>query len=477
MNNTIFITTSIPYVNSRPHIGHAQEFVVADCIARLYRSLDYRVTFQTGTDENAFKNVVAALQAGVSPQEFVDKNAEVFKALVKQLNISVDTFIRTTEPRHRRGVEQFWWRLKPEDLYLKSYEGLYCIGCEDFFLENHLVNGVCPDHKIVPEGVNEQNIFFRLSRYQKVIEEFIATDKIKIVPETRKNETLSFVRQGLHDISLTRAKSRSGGWGIPAPGAPDQVVYVWIDALINYITGQGFGENDNWKHVWSEETKKIHVIGKNVWKFHAVYWPALLLSAGLPLPNEIVVHGFLTNNGIKISKSLGNTIDPLEVAKDFGPDPIRHLLLCCTPIFSDSDFSIERLNRFYHVDLANRLGNLYSRLAALCEKSRFQHRVLPCETTCKNVKNLLTDYSLQEISQFAWDQIDKLNAEINQQRPWELLKGDNQTKLHCLLEVWCRCLYETATCLEPFTPSTSACIQSGLAGQEPGDRILFPQRT
>ncbi len=434
MNKTIFVTTSIPYVNSRPHVGHAQEFIVADCIARIYRSLQFEVTFQSGTDENAFKNVVAAANEGISVQELVDKNAAIFRTLLNKLDISIDTFIRTTEPRHRRGVELFWSLIKKDDLHTQSYDGLYCIGCEDFFLQKGLVDGLCPDHKTPPEPVSEQNVFFRLSRYQSVLEELILSDQIKIVPASRKNEALGFIRQGLQDISLTRAKARSGGWGIPAPGHDDQVIYVWIDALINYLTGQGFGEGSDWQKVWNKDSKKIHVIGKNVWKFHAIYWPALLLSAGLPLPNEIVVHGFLTNNGIKISKSLGNAIDPLAVVEEFGSDPIRHLLLSQTPIFGDSDFSIERLGKIYSGDLANKLGNLFSRLLALCEKAHFQSKASSLKTW--DLSQYLDDYSLQDISQIGWTEIDKLNAEINQKRPWELLNGDDKAELHQLLEDW-----------------------------------------
>lgn len=475
MNQSIYITTSIPYVNSRPHVGHAQEFIIADCIARIYRANGHHVIFQTGTDENAFKNVVAATQAGITTQEFVDKNAQVFQRLVRDLNISADTFIRTTEPRHRKGVEEFWSRLNLQDLYSKAYEGLYCIGCEDFYLEKDLLNGRCPDHKSVPDKVCEENIFFRLSGYQNELAKLIETDLIKIIPQTKKNEVLSFIRQGLNDISLTRDKSRSLGWGIPAPGHPDQVVYVWIDALINYLTGQGFGESDKWQNVWNKDVRKTHVIGKNVWKFHAVYWPALLLSANLPLPNEIVVHGFLTTNGTKISKSLGNAIDPLFVSEEFGVDPLRHFLLSCIPIHSDSDFSFERLANVYETDLANRLGNLYSRLTTLCERAEVALRFTAVHMKTPVV--LLKSYSLQEISRSAWAEIDKINQEINQERPWSLLKvSKDRQRLKDLLVGWGERLCQSAHALSPFLPETSLLIQRGLSGEQIGTRILFPSK-
>jgi len=475
MAKSIFITTTIPYVNSHPHVGHAQEFVVADCIARLYRQHGYQVRFQTGTDENASKNVIAARRAGVSIQEFVDRNAALFRSLVQNLDVSADTFIRTTELRHQKGVELFWSRLDTEDLYAHSYKGLYCVGCEDFLLEKDLLDGICPDHRTVPEAIEEENIFFRLSRYQKQLEQLIKSDTIRVLPITRKNEVLCFIQQGLQDISLTRHKNRSDGWGIRVPGSSDQIIYVWIDALINYLTGQGFGEGEEWAKLWNQETRKIHVIGKNVWKFHAVYWPALLLSAGLPLPNEIIVHGFLTNDGVKISKSLGNSVDPLDVIAAYGSDAVRHLLLARTPIFVDSDFSRDRLAQIYSGDLAHRLGNLYSRLRVLCEKAGFESWVKSEAAFDNRVEVLLQAYDLTEIAVEAWSEIDRLNAEINRKRPWDLLKNSDSEPLHSLLSDWIQRLDQVAKRLEPYLTKASQEIQSGLQGRG-GDRILFSSR-
>lgn len=473
MHQSIYITTTIPYVNSNPHIGHAQEFVVADCIARLYRQHGSLVRFQTGTDENARKNVLAAKAAGVSVQEFVDRNAAAFRGLVERLDVSTDTFIRTTESRHRKGVELFWSRLNPADLYSASYKGLYCVGCEDFLLENDLVDGVCPDHKTAPAKIEEENIFFKLGRYQKQLEELIERDVIRILPVTRKNEVLQFIRKGLLDISLTRNKERSNGWGIPVPGSSEQIIYVWIDALINYLTGQGFGESDVWKEVWNEQTRKIHVVGKNVWKFHAVYWPALLLSAGLPLPNEIIIHGFLTSNGVKISKSLGNSVDPFDVIARHGSDAVRHFLLARVPIFVDSDFSEDRLAQSHLNDLANRLGNLYSRLRVLCEKAGFEGWIQSDARLSDRGKQLLKNYELAEIADLAWTEIDRLNAEINAKRPWTLLNGNGTESLEVLLGDWIHRLHQAATWLTPYLTKSSEEIQSGLRSGR-GDRILFP---
>jgi len=477
MDPSIFITTTIPYINSKPHIGHAQEFAIADCLARSYRARGCRVTFQTGTDENAFKNVVAARGVGIPPQKFVDQNSDLFRRLVDELDISVDTFIRTTEIRHRRGVEEFWHRLKKEDLYPKSYKGLYCVGCEDFYLEKDLVdNGLCPDHRTRPDLIAEENIFFRLSAYQDVLEDAILRDQIKIVPQSRKNEVLSFIRQGLQDISLTRASARSDGWGIPVPGRSDQVIYVWIDALVNYLTGQSFGETANWEPIWNENTHKVHVIGKNVWKFHAVYWPALLLSVGLPLPNEIVVHGFLTNNGVKISKSLGNAIDPLELIREYGADAVRHLLLTYIPTFADSDFSTARVAKVYTDDFAHRLGNLFSRLWILGERAHLPLRDRSVASSTVGSPPRVSAHSIQETSLELWRQIDEINAEIHQRRPWELLKSNQRDELHRLLEDWFCRLHLIASALHPFVPAASEKVLRGLAGQGGDGRILFPLR-
>ena len=268
-------------------------------------------------------------------------------------------------------MHRLWRQLRSEDMYRKSYAGLYCTGCEDFYLERDLVDGLCPDHGAPPVEVEEENYFFRLSAYQEQIEALISTDRIQIVPAKRKKEVLRFVESGLQDISISRDAGRVGGWGIPVPGDPSQVIYVWIDALINYISGPGFAAGDGWKEFWNEEVKKTHVIGKNVWKFHAVYWPALLLSAGLPPPDEILIHGFLTENGRKISKSQGTAINPFACAEKYGADGVRYYLLRAVSPFDDGDFSCERLGQLYNADLANGLGNLCSRLTNLCQRSTY----------------------------------------------------------------------------------------------------------
>ena len=365
MKRKIYVTTSIPYVNAAPHVGFALELAQADAIARFHRLCGREVRFQTGTDENAIKNVLAAAEQNLTTQELVDRNSQRYRGLLTALHISADEFIRTTEARHRRGVHALWQSLRDGDIYRRTYRGLYCTGCEDFYLEKDLAGGCCPEHGTRPVEVAEENYFFRLSAYQRQIEELLESRRLRVVPETRRNEVLSFVRRGLADISVSRPAGRTGSWGIHVPGDDSQVVYVWIDALVNYISGLGLGSGDDWRPWWSDDVEKIHVIGKNVWKFHAIYWPALLLSAGLPLPNEIVVHGFLTAEGRKIGKSLGNAVDPFGCIETFGADAVRYYLLRAIPPFDDGDFSPVRLHHLYNTDLANGLGNLVSRLTTL----------------------------------------------------------------------------------------------------------------
>lgn len=446
---TYFITTTIPYVNAKPHIGHAQEFVLADALARFYRQKNHTVTLQSGTDDNAGKNVIAARAAGLSPHDFVNQNAEKFKELLSQLGIQPDYFVRTSSPQHAKGVAQFLNRLKSDDIFLSTYEGLYCQGCEDFYFEKDLVGGLCPDHKTPPQKTNETNVFFRLSRYQKEIFDLIESDQVKITPASKKTEILNFISAGLTDISLSRSSLRNENWGIPYPGHPDQVVYVWIDALISYLTGTGFGTNSDWQKLWNHQTNKIHVIGKNVWKFHAIYWIALLLSADLPLPNEIIIHGFLTSEGVKISKSLGNGIDTSTLISQHGSDALRFYLLHGLSYYEDADFSEDQLTRLYNSELANKFGNLVSRVFALKDK-------VPLFEFKNNFEEPRID-DFQGATCEAFRLIESINKEINDLRPWELLKNNNTALLISYLKNWLWQLGTIRTLLSPLIPN--GCLQ------------------
>ncbi len=477
MNNKVYVTTTIPYVNARPHIGFALELVQADAVARYHRLLGHEVRLQTGTDENAFKNVLAAREHHVPAQQWVDQHSQAFHKLCLSLNISVDDFIRTTEPRHRRGVNRLWQQLRPGDIYRSRYRGLYCDGCEDFLTEKELVNGCCPDHSVPPTACEEENWFFRLSSYQEQIERLIESDCVKVTPTKRKTEVLAFVRRSLQDICVSRNASRSAGWGIAVPGDPLQVIYVWIDALVNYVSGPGFGTDESWPDWWGDNVRKIHWIGKNVWKFHAVYWPALLLSAGLPLPDEIVVHGFLTENGRKISKSLGNAVDPVQSVDKYGVEALRYYLLRAVPPFDDADFSSERLHQLYHADLANGLGNLVCRVTALAQKVNFDglDPASPPEAPA-GFHEALDSYRTNVALGVVWSVVDSLNQKIDRARPWELLARRETGPLCGLLADWLREIHRVAYWIAPFLPATSKTLLSALQ-QRPvtASPPLFPR--
>ena len=453
MTQKLYVTTMIPYVNADPHVGFALELVQADALARLHRRLGHEVRLQTGTDENALKNVLAARRQGLEPRDLVDRTSQRFRDLVAALDISADAFIRTTSPAHARGVHALWNRLSAGDVYRKEYRGLYCTGCEDFYLEKELAAGRCPEHGTAPVAVSEVNYFFRLSSYQERIERCLEERAVRIVPETRRNEVLAFVRRRLQDISISRAADRSGGWGIRVPGDDSQVIYVWIDALVNYLSGSGFGSDETWRQWWNAEVRKVHLIGKNVWKFHAIYWPALLLSAGLPLPDEIAVHGFLTVNGRKIGKSLGNAVDPFACIEAFGNDAVRWYLLRAITPFGDSDFSLDRLRQLYNTDLAGGLGNLVSRLATLAERAGYGpygHEGTP--EPLEGLVGALDAYAFDTAAGILRNAATAIDRDIETCRPWIYLKEGRSDIVCERLDLWLSDLYRIAYWLEPLLP-------------------------
>lgn len=478
MNGKLYITTTIPYVNARPHVGFALELAQADAIARYHRLRGEEVRFQTGTDENAFKNVSAAREHGLDTRQFVDANAARFRALAEALGVSHDEFVRTTEARHALAVHRLWASLRPSDVFRRRYDGLYCAGCEDFLLDRDLVGGRCPDHGVPPTPVAEENWFFRLSAWQDQLDAIVAEGRLRIVPDSKRNEVLAFIRRGLDDISISRHADRSGGWGISVPGDPTQVIYVWIEALVNYLTGLGYGQSPEWARFWGAGTRKVHVLGKNVWKFHAVYWPALLLSAGLPLPDDLVVHGFLTEDGRKISKSSGSAVDPFAVLEKVGPDALRYYLLRGIPPFEDGDFSLERLKGLHNAELANELGNLVSRVTALCAKSGFR------EPPAGAAPEAPPGYH-EAWERFAYDEAIRalravvvgLNRRIEEARPWELLKAGNPSALGPRLREWLDELHRVAWWLSPFVPDAVERIQDALARPGVPSGAVFPRLT
>jgi methionyl-tRNA synthetase len=428
-----YVTTAIDYVNAAPHIGHAFEKVLADALARWQRLKGKDVWFLTGTDENAQKNAQAAKEKGVDTKKFVDKNSKIFIELCKKLDVSNDRFIRTTEKEHvAKARELFQKAYDAGDIYEGKYEGYYCVGCEAFITEKDLVDGKCPEHNTEPEWMSEEAYFFRLSKYKNEIKKFI---KNYIVPETRMHEILSRLEnEELKDLSVTRTKL---DWGIDCPIDDKQKIYVWFDALINYISGA----NGNWP-------ADVHVVGKGINWFHSVIWPAMLMSLGEELPKKLLVHGYLNSGGAKISKSLGNTINPLELAEKYSADAVRYSLLRCS-VFEDSDYSEDILIQRNNDELANKLGNLISRVSALAEKyglEKTKSRTLDIEQTKKKVEkhfeNFEVDRALNEIFAF----IDRCNEFIQEKKPWET----HDKKI----------LYELACAIKDFTILLSVFIPS-----------------
>ena len=454
MAKKFYITSAIPYVNSSPHVGHALEFIQTDAIARYHKLLGEDVLTLSGGDENALKNVQAAEKAGVPAQEFVDKNNKLFEELTIKLNARYDVWQKGSDQIYHFLSSQKLWELcaQNDDIYQKSYEGLYCVGCEIFYeLEELNEKGECLEHPGKPlEKVKEKNWFFRLSKYEQQIKEIIQRGELDIVPQKRKNEVLAFLGRGLQDISISRSNQRAKNWGVPVPGDPTQRIYVWFDALNIYQSGIGFGWDETTYEKWWPAD--LHVIGKGITRFHAVYWPAFLLSAGLELPKKIFVHEYFTVNGQKMSKTLGNVIDPTLLIEKYGVDPLRYYFLAKFSPFNDGDFSEEEFKKTYNADLANGLGNLVARVAKLA--STFNFRLSTFDFTDLNTgsyKIALTEYLFNDALATVWEKIKAADKYIDENEPWKLT-GD---ALHKILEHAINQIFEIATLLQPFLPQTS----------------------
>jgi methionyl-tRNA synthetase len=482
-----YVTTAIPYVNGRPHIGHALEEILTDSLARYHRLRGEDVRFLTGTDDNSLKNVRAAEREGIPTSEFIARNAQHFEALRDQLNLSFDDFIRTSvDPRHLEGVTKLWKACDANgDIYVRPYRGLYCVGCEQFYTEDELIDGLCPEHLTRPEVIEEENYFFRLSRYQDQLIQLIESDQLRVLPRTRKNEVLSFIRSGLQDFSISRSQARARGWGIPVPGNPDQVMYVWFDALGNYVTALDYAHDGPlYQHYWLENPERVHIIGKGIIRFHAVYWPAMLLSAGVPLPTTIFVHGYVTVSSEKMSKSLGNVIDPVELAKEYGIDALRYYLLREIPASEDGDFTLDRFIRSTNADLGDRLGNLLNRTISMV--GRYCSGTVPSPGTRSDADIPLVElalglparidaamerYAPHEALGIIWELVDAANKYVEDSAPWTLARlrkagGEDgaaaaqrlDTVLYHLVEALRLIAYFSS----PYIPATAAAIASQL---------------
>lgn len=470
--NTCLVTTSIPYVNARPHVGFALELVQADVIARWHRQLGDDVFFLSGTDENAIKNVVVAREQGLTPAELCARNAGAFANLIERLDISTDGFIRTSSARHHRGAQKFWTACR-NDIERRRYTGLYCVGCEDFYLEKDAVRGACPVHRSPLEQIEESNYFFRLSRYQAQIGETLRSS-CQIGPDTRRNEALAFLDRGLQDFSISRDITRSEGWGVRAPDDEKQTVYVWFDALTNYLNGIGYADDPpTFQKYWSDADRIIHVIGKDVLKFHALYWPGMLAAAGLRPPTDLHVHGFLTVDGQKISKSSGNAIDPIAIIDRFGADALRYYLLRYVPTGADSDFAHAHFSEVYESDLANTLGNLVSRLEALAVKADI--RRIDLQVDAQRSEGL-EERRFHATIERLWNAIRSINRDIESNRPWEYLQEGRIEALRSDLTDWVGRLTVFAHQIAPFLPGTSReILKRFTSDQISRNEPLFPR--
>jgi methionyl-tRNA synthetase len=485
-----YITTAIPYVNARPHIGHALLLILADTLARAHRLQGDDVRFLAGTDDNSLSNVLAAEAEGIPVAELVERNAGRFRDLREPLALSFDDFIRTSgNPAHAAGAAKLWRACdRRGDIYRRAYAGLYCVGCERFYAEAELEDGRCPAHRRRPERVAEENYFFRLSRYGDQLAGLIESGRLRIVPHTRRAEALRFIAAGLEDFSISRSQARARGWGIPVPDDPAQVMYVWWDALTNYITALDFGgDGELYRRYWLENERRVHVIGKDLLRFHAVYWPAMLLSAGEPPPTTIYVHEFLTVDGQKIGKSLGNAIDPVGLVERLGSDALRYWLARSISRTEPVDFSAERVIERYNAELANGVGNLVQRTASMIGRYADGRipppgPIGPAEIDLHRIADglplavgaALDAFDTRTALQAIWELVTRANRYVEETAPWTLARraadGDAAagerlaTALYTLADACCL----LATQLAPFLPHSAQRIAAQLGGDRGG---------
>ena len=458
--NKFYITTAIDYTNDVIHIGHAYQKVVADVLARYHRSIGDNTFFLTGTDEHGSTSEQAAKKAGKEPKEFVDEIAKEDKKQLDSLNLSYDRFIRTTDPDHIKTVEEFYRKVqKNGDIYKDKYNGLYCVSCESYKTESETVDGRCATHPTKElEKVTEENYFFRWSKYRNFLKEHLETHPEFVQPEGKRNEMLAFLEHGLEDITISRKKEKVS-WGIPIPDDPNQVIYVWFDALINYISGA--------PDFWPAD---VHILGKDNLRWHALLWPAMLKSAGYELPKTIYAHGFLSLEGKKISKTLGNVIRPTELVGQFGVDPIRYYLIKFGPQKEDADLSLEKIKETYNADLANGLGNLVSRVSKLAEGKEIEAGDFKLEID-EQYRHAIENFRFDEALALIWKGLAYLDGYIDREKPWEKEGEDLGQDLKHLVSH----LLPLTSLLEPFLPETAEKIKKQFTGKIAPAAPLFPR--
>lgn len=476
-----YVTTAIPYVNGKPHIGNALDYLLADVLVRYQKKQGKQVRFQVGTDEHGNKNAAKAIEAGLEPQAYVDQMYVNFQKLMKAVGADYTDFIRTSDPKHKKAVQSIWTKLEPY-IYKGKYEGWYCVGCEAFVTDKDATtnNGVCPDHNQPYQRLSEENYYFKMSAFGEQIKEAIEKRKFIIEPEFRQTEVLKLIDSGLQDVSISRARKHLS-WGVSVPGDESQVMYVWIDALSNYITVLGYPEDETWKQYWPAD---VQIVGKDIIRFHAAIWPAMLIGLGLSLPKKLLVHGHIIVGGTKMSKSVGNVVDPLEIIEGYGVDAFRYYFTRHIPTMDDGDFTWEKFETAYNNELANELGNVVQRVVSMINSyqdgvigelpqrehdSRLYHELM---------KKLQFDKAFSEV----WNSVRALNLYLEDVKPWMVAKKrdtDQEAAPHLneILGYAAGDLIQIAELLTPFLPGTAGAIkkifETGVI--TPYQGVLFPK--
>lgn len=479
-----YITTAIPYVNGKPHIGNALDYLLADIWVRHQRQKGVEVRFQVGTDEHGNKIAAKAAEQNLTPQQYVDQTHQNFKVLMDAERAEYTDFIRTSDPHHVNAVRYIWKQLDAAGLIYKStYNGWYCMGHEAFFTDKEVqeTGGVCPDHQTPYQQVSEENYYLKSSAYTDKVRDAIESGRMKIVPEVRKKEFLELMKDGLHDVSISRPR-KSLSWGVPVPDDEDQVMYVWLDALANYITVLGYPDREGWEEFWPAD---VQVIGKDILRFHAGIWPVMLLGLGLPLPKTLLVHGFVNVGGAKMSKTVGNVVDPMEIIRDYGVDAFRYYFSRHIPTQDDGDFTWEKFEKAYNGELGNDLGNLVQRVAAMI--GRYQAGVVgeipPAEHDPEPYRQAMNQLKFDQAIDELWVSVRALNQYIDEVKPWEIAKQrdkdpDAEPHLAEVLSHAVGTLIEVADMLAPFMPDTAQAIHDTFdSGVVPSETVpLFPKR-
>ena len=468
----VYITTAIPYVNGTPHVGHALDYLLADTCFRYQKMLGNEVRFQAGTDEHGNKIFQKARELNIPVQEYVDGNAKKFQDFIGKLKVEYTDFIRTTSDEHKKRVQEIWEKLSPY-IYLAKYEGWYCTGCERFITDKEYEEngGICPDHQKPYEKLAEENYYFKLAEFKDRIREAILNHEILILPEFREKEILKLLDES-PDVSISRPKAQVK-WGVPVPGNEDQVMYVWPDALSNYITVLGYPDKDI-SDFWPALAQ---FVGKDILRFHAILWPAMLMALELPLPKTIVSHGMILVNGQKMSKSIGNVVDPLEVLDKHGVEAFRYFFLRHIDTFADSDFTWDKFEDAYNNELANDLGNLVQRLATMCKKNNFVFSDAGEIELPKEYTKLMDEFKYKDAFDFVWDKVQGINKKIDDKKPWVLKKENKEKELSEVLKELVLDITEVNKLLSPFLPETSTRIAEIFSNEiVPPETPLFPKK-